>query len=753
MHHLLDGFRSGFIHKDRSFIAVTHHGAPGAAEETVHAFDALGLPRLHGVQRTHEHFVQTKAIGTVVADDVIRVHDVLEGLTHLRHDLLEFDVSSLLEELSVLFFDFVGGDLGASGILVSEGENHALVEELLERFVGRDEAEVKEHLVPEAAVEQVKHGVFGTTHIEVDRHPVLFKFLCNKCVAVASVDVAEVIPARASPLRHGVRFADTLAAVLVDDLEPFGSVGERGLSAVTRLVVLEFRQQHRQFRIIDGRDFAVFPVDNRERFAPVALAAEEPVAELVVHGGLADLVGFEPFDDLRDALLLVEAVQAKRVVLAVDVGAVGSPASFTGEDLRANVFGAACIRFHDADNRQVKLLREIEVAGIVGRHGHDGASAVAGQNVVGDPHRNLGAGERVHGVATGEHAGLFLGEFGTVEVALQGGCVHVFFHGSLLFGSREFRDHRMFRGDDHVGGTEQRIATGGIDAELLFGRLAFSIGDGKVHFGTVALADPVLLHVLHALRPVELVEALQQAVAIQRDAHEPLLEVTAFHFLGAALFVAAIVQDFFVRANNLAVLAPPHLSVGVVSEALRILVFADFSNTLGFDIGRNREFFDGAALLLVFIEPGAVKALENPLRPLVILRVGGVDFLVPVVRETEALDLAAEIVTVLLGGNGRVRTGLDGVLFGREAESVPTHRVQHIETAAALVAADDVCCGVAFGVAHMETCATRVREHVQAVILGLGLIGARLESLMFFPVGLPLGFDLLRIILCHDLCP
>ena len=199
-------------------------------------------------------------------------------------------------------------------------------------------------------------------------------------------------------------------------------------------------------------------------------------------------------------------------------------------------------------------------------------------------------------------------------------------------------------------------------------------------------------------------------------------------------------------------LAPPHLSVGVVSEALPILVLADFGCTLGFDISRNREFFDGAALLLVFIEPGAIKALENPLRPLVILRIGGVDFLVPVVAQAKALDLAAEIVAVLLGRDGRVRTGLDGVLFSGEAESVPTHRVEHIETAAALVAANDIRCGVTFRVAHMEASTTRVREHIQAVILRLGLVFASLKRLMFFPVGLPLGFDFLRIILCHLLC-
>ena len=106
--------------------------------------------------------------------------------------------------------------------------------------------------------------MFGTAHVEVHRHPVLFEFLSDEGVAVAGVDVAQVIPAAACPLRHGVRLADTLAAVLVRDLEPFGGVCERRLTAVTRLVVLEFRQQHRKFGIIDGRDFAVFPVDNRE---------------------------------------------------------------------------------------------------------------------------------------------------------------------------------------------------------------------------------------------------------------------------------------------------------------------------------------------------------------------------------------------------------------------------------------------------------------------------------------------------------
>ena len=45
VHHLFDGFRSGFIHKDRGFIAVAHHGTPGAAEAVSHIASCVKLRR------------------------------------------------------------------------------------------------------------------------------------------------------------------------------------------------------------------------------------------------------------------------------------------------------------------------------------------------------------------------------------------------------------------------------------------------------------------------------------------------------------------------------------------------------------------------------------------------------------------------------------------------------------------------------------------------------------------------------------
>ena len=72
----------------------------------------------------------------------------------------------------------------------------------------------------------------------------------------------------------------------------------------------------------------------------------------------------------------------------------------------------------DRLDRQAKLLGEFEVAFVVCRHGHDRAGAVADQHVVGDPDRHRLAVHRIDRVAAGEDAGLFLRQFGAIEIAL-----------------------------------------------------------------------------------------------------------------------------------------------------------------------------------------------------------------------------------------------------------------------------------------------------------------------------------------------
>ncbi len=326
-------------------------------------------------------------------------------------------------------------------------------------------------------------------------------------------------------------------------------------------------------------------------------------------------------------------------------------------------------------------------------------------------------------------------------------------NGFFVFGSRERIDHCVFRSDDHIGGTKKSVAASRIDAKFLRSRFPVFVGDGKIDFGTVAFSNPVLLHVLDALRPVQFIESLEQTFGVKRDAHEPLFEIAAFDFLGAAFFVGTVSENFFVGADDFAMLAPPDLSVIVIGEALGIAVGDNGFFPLRFNFCGNRKFGDGATFLQGLVEPCVIQAGKNPLGPLVILGIRRVDFLVPIVRQTEPFDLPTEIVAILLGGDCRVRSCLDGVLFSGKSKGVPAHRVQYVESLSAFVTANDICCCVTFRVSYMQARAGGIRKHVEAIILGLGFVFACFECLLGFPVGLPFGFYLLRIILCHFMTP
>ena len=65
-------------------------------------------------------------------------------------------------------------------------------------------AAIVEHLVTEPRVEQMQHGMFRPADIQVNRHPGILHFLIYKGLAVLRIEEAEIIPAGAGPLRHGV---------------------------------------------------------------------------------------------------------------------------------------------------------------------------------------------------------------------------------------------------------------------------------------------------------------------------------------------------------------------------------------------------------------------------------------------------------------------------------------------------------------------------------------------------------------------
>ena len=151
----------------------------------------------------------------------------------------------------------------------------------------------------------------------------------------------------------------------------------------------------------------------------------------------------------------------------------------------------------DAPDLQAVLAGEGEVALVVRRHGHDGAGAVAHQHVVGDPDGDALAVDRVDGIGAGEDAGLLLVGGRALDLALAGGLGRVRLHRGALLGVVIGVHQRMLRRQHHEGRAPQRVGPRGEDLQRVAG---LRVEDD---LGALAAADPVGLHGLDALGPVD----------------------------------------------------------------------------------------------------------------------------------------------------------------------------------------------------------------------------------------------------------
>jgi hypothetical protein len=133
---------------------------------------------------------------------------------------------------------------------------------------------------------------------------------------------------------------------------------------------------------------------------------------------------------------------------------------------------------------------------------------------------------------------------------------------------------------------------------------------------------------------------------------------------------------------------------------------------------------------------------EDPLRPAVVLGVGGRELARPVVHGADLFELAADVVDVLLGVDPGMGLLLDGVVLGRQAEGVPAHGMQHDVAVQLAEPRQHVAQDVAAPVADVQPRPGGVGKHVEAVEGGgvAGIVGRRVRT-GCFPVGAPLGFD------------
>mmetsp|Transcript_66760 Transcript_66760/g.161182 ORF Transcript_66760/g.161182 Transcript_66760/m.161182 type:complete len:863 (-) Transcript_66760:217-2805(-) len=698
--HLLDGLvhdlLRGLVHGHAlRRLAALRRGlaqAEGAPLEAHDARDLLRLPRLDCLERSHEHLVEAHRVGAVLLDDVVGVDDVASALGHL---------------------------------LAVGAEDHALVHQLLEGLGVLDQVEVEEHLVPEARVEQVQHGVLGAAHVEVDRQPRLIGLGAPTRLRVGRVGEAQVVPARARPLGHGVGLARPPRAVLLLEVAPVDAARQAALRVIARLEVGELGQLHRQLRlghrlgqrVLDRVRRALARVaaglveghreDDRDGLAPVALAREDPVAQLEGRHALALALALEARDHRRLALLRRQPVEP---LARVDRDAVLRESRLQRLARRRRRL-AALGRLHHHLDRQVVRRGELEVALVVRRHRHHGARAVTGEHIVRHPDRHRRARQRVRHLDAGEDARLGLGDR-AVEVAHARGLAHVLAQRLLLrqLQRRELLDERVLGREHDVGRAHEGVGPRREDLDHVFGqrlgRGALSLGgrgDAEVDVRALRAADPVLLRGLRALWPVDpaRLEVVGEAVGVRGDLQHPLAQRH-----------------------------PDDREAATLGETVDDLLVGEHGAELGAPVDE----------LLVLEGEAALEELqEDPLGPLDVPHVGRRQLALPVVREAERLELPLEVCDVLLGRLFGVRPRVDGVLLGRKAEGVPAHGMQHVVVLHPPVPRHDVRSGVAFRVTHVQARARRVREHVKHVLLLLALAPARGEGVLRLPVLLPLG--------------
>ena len=227
------------VHAEAVLMLVYHPVDP--VEEARGPLHALGVPFQVTLRRGGEQGEQPHRVGAVLLDQVVRVDHVAFRFRHLGAVL----------------------------------DDHALGEQVGERLVHLQVAEVAQHLGEEARVEQVEDGVLDPADVLVDRQPVAGRFPVDGGGGQVRAGVAGEIPGGLDKGVQRVGLAPGRPAAL-----RAGGGDEVGLlvqRAVAALGLTGAGQENRQVTRRHGHDAAVGTVDHRNGCAPVALAGDTPV--------------------------------------------------------------------------------------------------------------------------------------------------------------------------------------------------------------------------------------------------------------------------------------------------------------------------------------------------------------------------------------------------------------------------------------------------------------------------------------------
>src|SRR5690554_8099864 len=197
----------------------------------------------------------------------------------------------------------------------------------------------------------------------------------------------------------------------------------------------------------------------------------------------------------------------------------------------------------------------------------------------------------------------------------------------------------MTGGDRYIGYAHQCIGAGGVDRQMLC-LTAITRLDIKTEFNALRLADPVALHGLDLLGPLDLVEIGEQLLGIVSDLEEPQRDFLALH-----------------------------QSTGTPATAFDDLLIGQYRLV-------HRVPVDGGHLLVdqTFLD----QLGEEPLLPAIVANITGGELAAPVIGKAQRLELITHVIDIGVGPLGGRYLVLDGSVLRRHAEGVPTHGLQYV---------------------------------------------------------------------------
>ena len=163
----------------------------------------------------------------------------------------------------------------------------------------------------------------------------------------------------------------------------------------SRRVVVDLGKLDREHRIGERYRHVVLVVDDRERFAPVTLPAEQPVPQPVSDCTVPVPGLFEPVNDVSLCLGDAQSLEAQVAAGGADHLALA----------RVRLTFPVVGGLDGPDDRKRHPLGEVPVPLVLAGHAHDRAGAVAHQHVVRDEHGDLPSACRVARIPAGPHPG------------------------------------------------------------------------------------------------------------------------------------------------------------------------------------------------------------------------------------------------------------------------------------------------------------------------------------------------------------